>query len=91
MSKKFTCVDLFSGAGGLSRGFYDAGYDVVLGVDFDEAALKTFKENHGTAEAMKLDLFNHDNIDVIINYLKDRNIKRTSMSGILYCWSPQYE
>ena len=33
MSKKFTCVDLFSGAGGLSRGFYDAGYDVVLGVD----------------------------------------------------------
>ena len=51
MSKRFTCVDLFSGAGGLSRGFYDAGYDVVLGVDFDEAALKTFKENHGTAEA----------------------------------------
>ena len=32
MSKRFTCVDLFSGAGGLSRGFYDAGYDVVLGV-----------------------------------------------------------
>ena len=59
MSKKFTCVDLFSGAGGLSRGFYDAGYDVVLGVDFDEAALKTFRENHGNAEAMKLDLFNH--------------------------------
>ena len=79
MSKKFTCVDLFSGAGGLSRGFYDAGYDVVLGVDFDEAALKTFKENHGTA--MKLDLFNHDNIDVIINYLKDRNIKLDVLVG----------
>lgn len=69
MSKKFTCVDLFSGAGGLSRGFYDAGYDVVLGVDFDEVALKTFKENHGSAEAMKLDLFNHDNIDVIEDFL----------------------
>ena len=54
---------MFSGAGGLSRGFYDAGYDVVLGVDFDEAALKTFRENHGNAEAMKLDLFNHDNIN----------------------------
>lgn len=74
MSKKFTCVDLFSGAGGLSRGFYDAGYDVVLGVDFDEAALKTFKENHGSAEAMKLDLFNHDNIHVIEDFLDKQEI-----------------
>ena len=74
MSKKFTCVDLFSGAGGLSRGFMDAGYDVVLGVDFDDAALKTFKENHGTAEAMKLDLFDHSNIDVIVDFLNERNI-----------------
>lgn len=74
MSKKFTCVDLFSGAGGLSRGFYDAGYDVVLGVDFDEAALKTFQENHGSAEAMKLDLFNHDNIDVIEDFLDKQKI-----------------
>lgn len=40
---RYTCLDLFSGAGGLSRGFYDAGYNVVLGVDFDDAALKTFK------------------------------------------------
>lgn len=50
MSEKFTCVDLFSGAGGLSRGFLDAGYEVVLGVDFDDAALQTFKANHGKAE-----------------------------------------
>ena len=81
MSKKFTCVDLFSGAGGLSRGFYDAGYDVVLGVDFDDAALKTFKANHGNAEAMKLDLFDHSNIDVIENYLKNRNIKLDVLVG----------
>lgn len=79
--KKLTVVDLFSGAGGLSRGFYDAGYDVVLGVDFDEAALKTFKANHGNAEAMKLDLFNHDNIDVIVDYLKERNIKLDVLVG----------
>lgn len=81
MSKAFTCVDLFSGAGGLSRGFYDAGYDVILGVDFDEAALKTFKENHGSAEAMKLDLFNHDNIDKIIYFLEERNIKLDVLVG----------
>ena len=49
MERKYTCVDLFCGAGGLSRGFFDAGYDVIPGVDFDESALKTFKENHGSS------------------------------------------
>ena len=32
---KFNVVDLFSGAGGLSRGFMDAGFNVVLGIDAD--------------------------------------------------------
>lgn len=77
----FNVLDLFSGAGGLSRGFYDAGYEVVLGVDFDKAALKTFKENHGQAEAMNLDLFDHDNIDVIIDFLKNRKIKLDVLVG----------
>lgn len=79
--RKYTVVDLFSGAGGLSRGFYDAGYDVVLGVDFDEAALKTFKANHGNAESMKLDLFDHSNIDVIVDYLGKQNIKLDVLVG----------
>ena len=65
----YNVLDLFSGAGGLSRGFMDAGYNVVLGVDFDDAALKTFKANHGKSEAMKLDLFDHANISKITDYL----------------------
>lgn len=69
-NRKLTCLDLFCGCGGLSRGFMDAGYKCVLGVDFDDAALKTFKANHDGAEAMKLDLFNHDNIKVITDFLK---------------------
>lgn len=81
MSKIFTCVDLFSGAGGLSRGFLDAGYDVVLGVDFDDAALQTFKANHGSAEAMKLDLFDHGNIDKIVEFLDEKNIKLDVLVG----------
>lgn len=79
--KEYTVVDLFSGAGGLSRGFLDAGFNVVLGVDFDDAALKTFKENHGFAEAMKLDLFNHDNIERIDEFLKKRHIKLDVLVG----------
>lgn len=81
MSKKFTCVDLFSGAGGLSRGFLDAGYEVVLGVDFDDAALQTFKANHGNAETMKLDLFDHNNIDKIVEYLDLKDVKLDVLVG----------
>ena len=79
--RKFTCLDLFSGAGGLSKGFMDAGYDVVLGVDFDDAALKTFEKNHGEAKTMKLDLFDHSNIDTIIKYLEDNDIKLDVLIG----------
>lgn len=77
----YSVVDLFSGAGGLSRGFMDAGFNVVLGIDFDDAALKTFKENHGNADIMKLDLFNHDNINKIEDYLKEHNVKLDVLVG----------
>lgn len=73
MIKKYTVIDLFSGAGGLSKGFLDAEYDVLMGIDFDESALKTFANNHGNAKAIKLDLFNHDNINTIIDTLKSMN------------------
>lgn len=70
MEQNLTCVDLFCGAGGFSRGFLDAGYNVVLGVDYDDAALKTFQMNHGNTYAMKLDLFDSGNIEKIIQYLE---------------------
>ncbi len=67
---KYTVLDLFCGAGGLSRGFIDAGFDVKLGIDFDEMALKTFEMNHDGAVAMKLDLFNLDNVDAIKQFFE---------------------
>lgn len=39
-------LDLFCGAGGLSYGFQEAGFNVLLGIDNDKAALDTFKRNH---------------------------------------------
>ena len=72
--QNYKVVDLFCGAGGLSKGFLDAGYDVVLGIDYDDAALETFQKNHGSATAMKLDLYNHENIEKIVDFLKERNI-----------------
>ncbi|MBR5529225.1 MAG: DNA cytosine methyltransferase [Oscillospiraceae bacterium] len=75
MKRKLTCVDLFCGAGGFSKGFLDAGYNVVLGVDFDDAALKTFQRNHGNTCAMKLDLFDSNNIEKIVQYLNNIGIE----------------
>ncbi|MGG1518763.1 DNA cytosine methyltransferase [Paenibacillus oryzisoli] len=56
----FNVLDLFCGCGGLSQGFIQAGYNVLLGVDFDEAALKTFKYNHTESKAIKADLSTDD-------------------------------
>ena len=67
---KYTVIDLFCGAGGLSRGFFDAGFNVVLGIDFDDKALESFSHNHGNTKALKLDLFNFENIDIIYEEAK---------------------
>jgi len=79
--KRLTVIDLFSGAGGLSRGFMDAGYDVLIGTDFDDAALKTFANNHGNAKAVKLDLFDHDNIQVLVDMMNEMGEKLDVLIG----------
>ena len=76
MKNKYSVVDLFCGAGGLSKGFMDAGFHIELGVDFDDAALQTFSKNHGDAVAKKLNLFDLDNIAEIERILKERNIEK---------------
>ncbi len=38
-------IDLFCGCGGLSLGFKRAGYQLVAGIDCDEVALETFRQN----------------------------------------------
>lgn len=77
----YNVLDLFCGAGGLSRGFMDAGFNVAIGVDFDDMALKTFAANHKNSLALKLDLFNHDNIKVLQNIIKDNGIKIDVLVG----------
>ena len=39
-------VSLFSGIGGLDKGFVDAGYEVVWANDFDRYAVETYKANY---------------------------------------------
>ncbi|URN92701.1 MAG: DNA cytosine methyltransferase [Candidatus Pristimantibacillus lignocellulolyticus] len=60
--QKPTVIDMFCGCGGLSRGFMDAGFEVLLGVDNNDDALISFKANHDNAVAMDGDLFQSSTI-----------------------------
>lgn len=49
-------IDLFCGAGGLSEGLHQAGFETRVGVDFDKNAIATFKQNHPNAETLLADV-----------------------------------
>lgn len=41
-----TAIDLFCGAGGLSQGLQQAGFEILWGIDSEEKAKPTFETNH---------------------------------------------
>lgn len=53
---KYNFIDLFSGCGGFSKGMELAGHKCLLGVDFDQAAIESFKRNHKHAKAVCMDI-----------------------------------
>jgi len=61
-------IDLFSGCGGFSFGFQDAGFHIIAGVDNEQSALNTFKHNHENSEIFSLNLFEDESINTIANY-----------------------
>ena len=67
-------IDLFSGCGGLSYGFVEAGCNVIIGVDNDNAALKTFEFNHPGSKGLNLDLFNDNFIEKLSNEVGNREV-----------------
>ena len=67
-------IDLFAGCGGLSKGFMDAGFKIIVGVDNDQAALNTFKLNHDGAQALMADLSKQETFDEIKHIAGKRSI-----------------
>lgn len=74
--EKYKVLDLFCGAGGLSLGFEQAGFEIVGGVEFDSTIIKTHEKNFPNgininadireiSDEMVLDFFK-DKVDVII-------------------------
>jgi len=56
MDKMFTVIDLFCGAGGFSRGFKEAGFKIVLGIENLEPVAETYEKNFPGAEVIVEDI-----------------------------------
>jgi len=65
-------LDVFCGAGGLSEGFKNAGYNIIAGIDKDPESLETFKYNFPDAMALLRDLSINIDEDNIVNILNNR-------------------
>ena len=59
-SKKLIALDLFSGCGGLSLGFEEAGFRVLVAIDNDYAACETYSYNFKDSCVLCLDLTESD-------------------------------
>lgn len=67
-------ADLFSGAGGISLGLEEAGYEVVLGVDHYTEAVKTHA-HHFAGMSVDWDLSTEDSIKKVADLMKDCGIE----------------
>ena len=64
---KYSVVDLFAGAGGLSYGFLQTGrFDVKAAFENNRNAQKTYQRNHGTAEVY------NDVADALTDEIKEK-------------------
>lgn len=61
---KHTMIDLFSGAGGLTTGFYLAGFKPLCAIDIDAKSLTTYKHNYPTAHILHQDISNVDPLEL---------------------------
>lgn len=66
-------ADLFCGAGGMSLGLQDAGYQVIVGVDHDEAALETYR-GYFPGLALRRDLADPDEVWEVAELLRKAKI-----------------
>jgi len=64
MSSRFIGLDLFSGCGGVTHGFIDAGIEVRLGIDFLSDVKNTYEKNN-SAELLVADIKDLSTFDIL--------------------------
>lgn len=67
-ANKPTIVDLFAGGGGLSLGFTQAGYKVLLANDLEEVCINTYRYNHPEVPPERVV---QDDIRIIVDNITD--------------------
>jgi DNA (cytosine-5)-methyltransferase 1 len=65
---RYTCIDSFSGAGGLSLGLSKAGFEILFSFDIDELSIKTQKQNSK--------YFNHEAVCMDITQLNSKQLMK---------------
>lgn len=66
-------IDLFCGGGGLSEGFRQAGFDVIMGIDFNENAIKTHHYNFPNSISLHSDITQLEPTQLFSDYQIDKN------------------
>lgn len=64
----FSCLDLFCGAGGLSKGFELANYKILGGIDFNKKAIETYKMNFSNTKNYYIDIKTLSNEEILNSY-----------------------
>lgn len=78
---KFTAIDLFAGAGGLSLGFEKSGYEVIFALENDKHCVQTYKKNRRNK---KVKLIIEDIAKVNFKkILKDSNVKKGTVDIVM--------
>lgn len=62
---KYTCIDLFAGAGGFAEGFLKVGVNILLANDIWEPAALTYKENHKDVDFILKDIYELDGKELL--------------------------
>lgn len=65
MKKKYNCIELFAGSGGLGTGFINAGFNIVSANDIWQPAAKTYMANHPNTRYIVEDIANITGDDLL--------------------------
>ena len=74
MKDKLKLLDVFCGAGGFSQGFFQAGFNIVAGIDNNIDCLETFRNNFPTVVTAMIDLSKKDFLDKLVKKLSNKKI-----------------